>query len=65
MKWALIVIGIVLLAMGIVWALQGTNVLAYGQMAGVPRWIYLGAALGVIGIVLIVLGARIRKKKAA
>ena len=33
MKWVLIVLGILLLLMGAVWALQGTNILAYGQMA--------------------------------
>lgn len=60
MRWVLIIIGILLLVVGVVWALQGTNILPYGQMAGHKRWIVLGGGLGIIGIILIVLGARMR-----
>ncbi|MGA2615360.1 MAG: hypothetical protein ABSG38_18130 [Spirochaetia bacterium] len=60
MRWVLIIIGILLLVVGVIWALQGTNILPYGQMAGHKRWIVLGGGLGIIGIILIVLGARMR-----
>ncbi len=60
MKWVLIIIGVLLLVVGVIWALQGTNILPYGQMAGHRRWIVIGGGLGIIGIILIVLGARIR-----
>jgi len=60
MRWVLIIIGILLLVVGVIWALQGTNILPYGQMAGHRRWIVLGGGLGIIGIILIVLGARMR-----
>ena len=63
MKWVLIVLGALLLLMGAVWALQGTNVLAYGQMAGDNKWTYIGSALGLVGIILIVLGARMRRAR--
>jgi hypothetical protein len=57
-KWVLIIIGVLLLVVGVIWFLQGTNVLSYGQMAGHRRWIVIGGGLGIIGIILIVLGAR-------
>jgi len=63
MKWVLIIIGILLLIVGVIWALQGTNVLPYGGMAGHRRWIVIGGGLGIIGIILIVLGARVGRRK--
>jgi hypothetical protein len=64
MKWVLLILGILLLLVGAVWTLQGTNVLTQGAMAGHMRWTAIGGALGIVGIVLIVLGARRRVKKA-
>ena len=65
MKWVLIIVGVLFLVVGVIWALQGTNVLSYGQMAGHRRWIVIGGGLGIIGIILIILGARIRKARPA
>ncbi len=65
MKWVLIVLSVLLLVVGVIWALQGTNVLSYGQMAGHKRWIVIGGGLGIIGIVLIILGARIKRARSA
>jgi len=65
MKWVLIVLGVLLLVVGVIWALQGTNVLSYGQMAGHKRWIVIGGGLGIIGIVLIILGARMKRARSA
>jgi uncharacterized membrane protein YdcZ (DUF606 family) len=58
MKWVLIIIGILVLIVGVIWALQGTNILHYGPMAGHRRWIAIGGLLGIIGIILVVVGAR-------
>jgi hypothetical protein len=65
MRWVLIIIGILLLVVGVVWALQGTNILPYGQMAGDRHWTLRGGGLGIIGIVLIVLGAAVVRPKGA
>ena len=62
MKIALIVVGIVLDLVGAVWVLQGTNVLAGSAMSGQNRWVFIGGALAIIGIVLIIVGARIKKR---
>jgi hypothetical protein len=56
MKWVLLVIGIVLVLMGAVWALQGLNVLTQGAMAGHLKWTAIGGVLFVVGIVLILMG---------
>ena len=63
MRWVLIVVGIVFAIMGVGWALQGGSVLPYGQMAGQSRWIYLGIALAAGGIVLLVVGLRLKARK--
>jgi uncharacterized integral membrane protein len=65
MKWVLIIIGILVIIVGAIWLLQGVNVLPYGVMAGRRRWIIIGAVLDIIGIVLIVVGARLRRARKA
>ncbi|HUJ74530.1 MAG TPA: hypothetical protein VL359_06710 [bacterium] len=65
MRWVLIILGILVILVGVLWLLQGTNVLAGSQMSGHRRWIVIGAGLDVIGIVLIIIGARMRKRVAA
>ena len=65
MRWVLIILGIVVILVGLVWLLQGTNVLAGSQMSGHRRWIVIGAGLDVIGIVLIIIGSRMRRRVAA
>jgi len=64
MRWVLIIVGVVLVLVGLVWLLQGTNVLAGSVMSGHRRWIVIGAGLDVIGAVIIVLGARMRRASA-
>ena len=66
MKVALIVVGIVLILLGGVWMLQGTNVLTGSAvMSGQSLWTVIGAILAAVGIVLLVLGAARRKTKRA
>jgi hypothetical protein len=55
------VVGALLILIGAVWALQGMSVLNYGFMAGHRRYILIGAVVGIVGIVLIILANR-RKK---
>jgi hypothetical protein len=63
MKWALLVIGIVLTLVGAVWALQGLNVFTQGAMAGHLKWTAIGGTLFVVGIVLTLMGALRRNRK--
>jgi hypothetical protein len=63
MKWALLILGILLVLMGGVWVLQGSHVLTQGSMAGKSQWTVIGAVVGAAGIVLVILGATRRKAK--
>jgi hypothetical protein len=61
MKWALVVVGVILLLMGTVFALQGENIIKGSSlMSGNPTYIYVGAGVAVIGLVLIVAGAMVK-----
>ncbi len=61
MKWLLYVLGVLLAAIGVVWILQGTDVLKAGFMAGQMQWAYIGLAVLIVGVVLLVFGSRRRR----
>jgi len=53
------VVGVILLLMGIVFSLQGMNIITGSSvMSGVSTYIYIGAVVAIIGLVLLVLGMR-------
>jgi multisubunit Na+/H+ antiporter MnhG subunit len=56
-----IVVGVLFLFTGVVWILQGTDVLTQGFMAGQSRWTGIGSAVVVVGVILILLGSIKRK----
>jgi len=55
---ALLVLGSLLVIGGLVWILQGVNVLPGSFMTGDPRWAWRGAGMLVVGIALIVISRR-------
>ncbi|MCS5720019.1 LPXTG cell wall anchor domain-containing protein [Herbiconiux sp. CPCC 205763] len=57
----LIVVGIVALLVGVVFAGQGANLIPGSSMTGDSTWLYVGIALAVVGVVLLVIGIRRRK----
>jgi hypothetical protein len=61
MRWLLSALGILLAAVGILWILQGTNVLKGGLMGGHLQYAALGAVALIAGVVLVVLGNRRRR----
>ena len=66
MRWVLVVVGILLMLVGVLWLLQGTNVLTGSPvMSGHSLWTLIGAIVGVVGIVFVVLGATRRKTRKA
>ena len=56
----LIVVGIVALLVGVVFAGQGANLIPGSSMTGDRTWLYIGLALSVVGVVLLVAGIRRR-----
>jgi hypothetical protein len=57
-RWVLLGLGILFDLIGIVWVLQGTNVLPGSFMTGQVFWAGAGAALLITGIVLVMLALR-------
>jgi hypothetical protein len=58
MKTFLLVIGIVVTAAGLVWAAQGAGIFPYPAesfMINETRWIWIGLATAVVGVILIAL----------
>ncbi len=60
MKWLLDIVGVVLALFGIVWILQGTDVLTTGFMAGHIQYAILGVVVAIVGVGLVVLANRRR-----
>lgn len=54
----LIVIGVVLIAVGVVWTLQGLDVLGGSAMSGVTMWAVVGPVVAVVGAGLAIAGYR-------
>jgi uncharacterized Tic20 family protein len=54
----LIVVGVLALLIGAVFAGQGSNLIPGSAMSGSHMWLYIGLVLAVFGIILVVLGAR-------
>jgi hypothetical protein len=58
MKLAARIVGALLVLGGLVWMLQGVNILPGSFMTGDPRWAWRGAAAAIVGIALILLPFR-------
>jgi uncharacterized membrane protein YcjF (UPF0283 family) len=56
MKIAKNIFGGLLILIGIIWILQGVNILPGSFMTGQMKWAYIGAASALAGVVLLVIG---------
>ena len=63
MRWVLTVVGVLVILVGALWILQGTNVLPGSVMSGQTQWAINGSVAAVIGVALVVF-ANWRRKKA-
>lgn len=59
-RWMLWV-GLVLIAVGVLWTLQGLGYVGGSPMTGAGLWAVLGPLNAVIGVVLVLLGSRDRR----
>jgi hypothetical protein len=60
--WLPMVLGLLALVLGAVWTLQGLDVLDDSKMSGVHAFAIIGPILAFIGLVLIVVGMRLRNR---
>jgi hypothetical protein len=58
MRWALIIVGVLLSFAGGIWLLQGLDILGGSFMSGKSMWGWIGAVALVIGLGLLYLGLR-------
>jgi cytochrome c oxidase assembly factor CtaG len=56
--WVSVVIGVLLVLAGTVWALQGLDVLGGSAMSGNRMWAIIGPIVALAGLVLLILGSR-------
>lgn len=55
-----VVVGLLLIVIGVIWILQGINVLPGSVMSGRPGYAVLGAVVGIVGAVVLWRSARRR-----
>ncbi|MBI3660469.1 hypothetical protein HY230_08370 [Candidatus Acetothermia bacterium] len=57
-KWISIVVGVLLALIGLIWTLQGINVLGGSFMSGQPFWAVMGVIAIVLGVGLVIFSVR-------
>jgi hypothetical protein len=60
--WMWLALGLLAVVLGAVWTLQGLDVLGGSVMSGVSVWAIVGPVVAFIGLVLIVIGLRVRSR---
>ncbi|GAA3252655.1 hypothetical protein ACFO1B_45260 [Dactylosporangium siamense] len=58
MKWVLVIVGALLVLSGVVWTLQGLNLLGGSAMSGNTMWAVIGPITAIVGAVLFLRGVR-------
>jgi hypothetical protein len=61
MRWTLVIMGGLLILLGGVWMLQGAGVIGGSFMSGSSLWFMIGLICALIGIAIVVRGARRRR----
>ena len=64
MRWGWLILGVLAVAVGAVWTLQGLNILGGSVMSGNPMWAIIGPIVAVVGLVLVGIGAGIGRRRA-
>jgi hypothetical protein len=58
MRWVWIVLGVLAVLLGIVWTLQGLNILGGSAMSGHIIFTVIGVIVAVVGLVLLGVGVQ-------
>lgn len=56
--WVFVVVGVVLLALGALWTLQGLGTIGGSFMSGQKLWLAIGLLVGIAGITAVLTGVR-------
>ena len=57
-NWAFVIVGAVLFLVGLVWTLQGLDIVKGSFMSGAKLWLAIGLLVGIGGIFLVSSGVR-------
>jgi hypothetical protein len=60
-QWVFYILGVLLVLFGGLWTLQGLDVVGGSAMSGKVMWAIIGPVVAIVGIVLVVAGARQRR----
>jgi len=60
--WLPMTLGVLAMVLGALWTLQGLDILTDSKMSGNRLWAFLGPVLAAGGLVLIVIGVRVRSR---
>jgi len=60
--WLWLTLGLLGVVLGVLWTAQGLDLLGGSVMSGVTIWAVIGPIVAVAGLVLIVLGVRVRAR---
>jgi hypothetical protein len=61
--WLALAIGLLAVVLGAVWTLQGLDYLGGSSMSGQKMWAVIGPVVGVVGLLLVVVGLRMRSRR--
>ena len=61
MRPSVVVLGVILLLAGAVWALQGAGFIQGSFMSNNPTWLWIGIATAVVGVGVVAFGIRSRR----
>jgi hypothetical protein len=64
-SWLFVALGIVMVVVGAVWALQGFDVIGGSAMSGATLWAVVGPIVAVAGLVVALVGARVGRRGSA
>jgi len=56
MRWVWLIIGILAVVIGIVWTLQGLNVIGGSAMSGHAIFAVIGPIVSIVGLILVAIG---------
>jgi len=60
--WLLMTIGLLAIVVGALWTVQGLDILTDSKMSGKQTWTLTGAGVAAFGLILTVIGERVRSR---